>query len=572
MSFGEGGHLISRIGELDDVVRLYENGAIKEAQSALAVILGENYGDPGSRETAGQHAPAVLNLLIEVVGHHRRVLLEKDAKIGELAALLIEKDLVRSVDEKASPKRIEEVLKAGKERETLAVIREICGFFPEQAGVMLKLGEFLVERGEFDKAREVFTQGLLHDGRNAELWSGLSYACDNLGDGENAIHAARMAAQFDTVNPLYQENLLVLTGREESGRIPPTDQTQSANVVVHCPDTRLSRIAGVATPPGTGVDDRCASEGGDKAESGATMSSPPHNLADLFSGNEKTGIVIPALAGWQHLRACLDSVIRFTGGDYEIIVVDNSSTEPVEKFLSGFMKERRQVSWKYVAAEKGAGFAGACNRGIVLSKADCVVLLDSRTLVSPGWLERLTEPFRLYADVGVTAPVSNGGQGVQLIEDCPVSFSTPAKADFGKFVRYSTSHGERQKRRHLQVSFIANICLAVRKEVFFVIGGFDERFDSGGCWNDDFCLRTQISGYRLMVCSDTFIYSFANKVAAAAAGPVAEKRLSENLGLLAAKWQLTRVESKEDVYEQVLTRKDHPADAVIIPVGREGRL
>jgi predicted Zn-dependent protease len=205
--------------QFNEMLRLYGNGALKEALSILDVILSENFSDADTKDMAGSKMSIILKLIVEIVMEYKQELFEKDVKIGELAALIIQRDLDNSPEKGVSLKKIEGILNAGREKETLQVIREVLGLFPEQPQVMLKLGEFLIEQGEFDRAHEIFSHGLLCDNGNAELWSDMSYVCHNLGDKDSAVYAAKMAVNLEPENALYKENLDMLIDLSKSNTI-----------------------------------------------------------------------------------------------------------------------------------------------------------------------------------------------------------------------------------------------------------------------------------------------------------------------------------------------------------------
>lgn len=95
-------------------------------------------------------------------------------------------------------------------------------------------------------------------------------------------------------------------------------------------------------------------------------------------------VVIPNLNGEKFLAQCLSSLGRQTIRSFEVIVVDNGSTDgSIALIESGF-------PWvRLIKLPKNTGFAHACNIGITESRAEYVALLNNDTEAAPGWLEGL---------------------------------------------------------------------------------------------------------------------------------------------------------------------------------------
>ncbi len=97
----------------------------------------------------------------------------------------------------------------------------------------------------------------------------------------------------------------------------------------------------------------------------------------------KVSIVIPNLNGADHLPGCLASLRVQTFREFEIVVVDNGSTDtPL-----GLLGSHPEV--EVIELGRNAGFPGSCNAGIRGRDSTYVVLLNNDTAAAPDWLERL---------------------------------------------------------------------------------------------------------------------------------------------------------------------------------------
>ena len=97
-------------------------------------------------------------------------------------------------------------------------------------------------------------------------------------------------------------------------------------------------------------------------------------------------IVIPVLDRLEFTRQCLDRIWRNTGDKirYEVIVVDNASTDGTAEWFAGATQFPGPV--RYHRNPRNLGFGNANNAGARLSRGEYLLFLNNDTLVQPGWL------------------------------------------------------------------------------------------------------------------------------------------------------------------------------------------
>jgi GT2 family glycosyltransferase/tetratricopeptide (TPR) repeat protein len=205
-------------------------------------------------------------------------------------------------------------------------------------------------------------------------------------------------------------------------------------------------------------------------------------------------VVIPVWNQWQMTQACLESLRPTLGVHDTVIVVDNGS----EDFTSTGLK---QFPWVTVITnEVNQGFAVACNQGAAAATGDVVIFLNNDTLVPSRWLEGLLWPF---ADTKVfgTGPRSNFVSGPQLVAG--PGYAQGSMSDFRRWAKqWREDHRGQVTETHRLVGF----CLAIRRDIFNQVGGFDETFGTGGAEDDDLCLRLVNAGGRLLICHESFVH------------------------------------------------------------------
>ena len=103
-------------------------------------------------------------------------------------------------------------------------------------------------------------------------------------------------------------------------------------------------------------------------------------------------IIILNYNGKDYIYDCIDSVFKSTGCKFEVILIDNNSTDS----SSDHCKEKHS-ELILIKNDENLGMA-ARNIGIDKAKGDYLVFLDADTVVEPNWLEILLESYKEHGD------------------------------------------------------------------------------------------------------------------------------------------------------------------------------
>ncbi|HHW03154.1 MAG TPA: glycosyltransferase [Thermoanaerobacterales bacterium] len=197
----------------------------------------------------------------------------------------------------------------------------------------------------------------------------------------------------------------------------------------------------------------------------------------------------------EYTKKCLNSVRIYTDVPYEIIIVDNGSTDGTVDFLE------KQNDITLVKNDKNLGFAKGCNQGIKISKGEFIVLLNNDTIVTKNWLRNLVDFMNNHEDAGIVGPVTNNVSGMQKIN---VDLKTID--DIHKFAdKYNNSD-----LRYKKVMRLVGFCMMIRRQLLDEIGLLDENFGIGNFEDDDICIRTILNGKSLYMLESTFIYHYGS--------------------------------------------------------------
>ena len=244
-------------------------------------------------------------------------------------------------------------------------------------------------------------------------------------------------------------------------------------------------------------------------------------------------IIIPAFNQLRYCRQCIESIRRCTTIPYRLVLVDNGSTDGVSEYFD-------DVAGAFtIHAETNLGFAGGVNLGLRHAQGH-VVLLNSDTVVPPGWLERLRDALLGNDDVGMAGPLSNYASGMQQIETPPLSSQEELAAFADELAAKNAGVASDTYR-------LVGFCMLIRDEVVRRVGLLDERFETGNFEDDDYCLRVRHAGFRLVIAHDAFVYHFGSRTFAGM-GLTNEKFsavLRENEGRFREKWGAAAAEHSD---------------------------
>jgi len=209
----------------------------------------------------------------------------------------------------------------------------------------------------------------------------------------------------------------------------------------------------------------------------------------------------------EDVRRCLWSLLNATERRFRLILVDDGSAEPTAGLLADLAARHPAVTLIH-RAEPPHGYTLAANAGLRASTSDYVVLLNSDTILTPGWLARLVEHGERHAQLGILGPLSNAAshqsvpalrhEGAWAINPLPDWLTVEGMA---RIVRLAAPHVD------ARLPFINGFCYVIKRGVIETIGYLDEeRFAGGYCEENDYSHRAFKRGYQLGVATEAYVY------------------------------------------------------------------
>jgi GT2 family glycosyltransferase len=211
----------------------------------------------------------------------------------------------------------------------------------------------------------------------------------------------------------------------------------------------------------------------------------------------RCSVVIPNWNGRHLLAACLDSLKAQTLIGFELIVVDNGSTDGSAEWLAS---ERPEV--RVIRLPENLGFSGGCNVGIRAARGELVALLNNDTEVDPRWLEALCQAMDRDPRIGAA------DSKVYFYDERNVIWSAGCDYSIAGSVTHRGYLEADDRGQYTQETdvFVAVACgIVYRRSALDKVGLFDEDFFSG--YEDvDLSFRLHAAGYRVVNVPESIVY------------------------------------------------------------------
>lgn len=197
-------------------------------------------------------------------------------------------------------------------------------------------------------------------------------------------------------------------------------------------------------------------------------------------------VIIPNWNGKHFLPDCLESLKKQTFRDFEVILVDNGSTDGSVEFVQGTYGEFVRI----IRSERNLGYTGGNNLGIRAAYGQYIVLLNNDTWVEPTWLEALVEAISPNPQVGMwSSKVLSYFNRVQIEAVGELIYWDGLNRARGQF---EIDRG--QYERVEEILFPPGCGGMYRRTLFDEIGLFDEDFFAYGD-DAEIGLRARLAGY-----------------------------------------------------------------------------
>jgi GT2 family glycosyltransferase len=217
------------------------------------------------------------------------------------------------------------------------------------------------------------------------------------------------------------------------------------------------------------------------------LDEPCSDLVFQTDPNPLVSIIIPVHNQWPVTARCLAMLGRYPGDiALEVLVVDDASHDETPLCLA------RCENLRVITNRRNLGFVRACNRGAGAALGKHLVFLNNDTQVQPGWLDKLVSTFEQKPDAGLVGSRLIYPDGRQQ-EAGAIIFKDGSAWNYG----HLDDPYKPQYSYLREPDYVSGAALAIRRDLFERLGGFDEHFAPGYYEDADLAFRVRAAGYRV---------------------------------------------------------------------------
>ncbi|MCX7013394.1 MAG: glycosyltransferase family 2 protein [Candidatus Sumerlaeota bacterium] len=199
-------------------------------------------------------------------------------------------------------------------------------------------------------------------------------------------------------------------------------------------------------------------------------------------------VIIITLNGADVIDGCLRSLLANEGPRFEILVVDNGSTDSTARLVGERFPQARLIH-----LPRNLGFAGGANVGIQASRGEIVVLLNDDTICAPDLLVELARPLLDDPAIGVVGAKIYYPDG-RTLQHAGGEIAANALT---RHIGYEEiDRGQHDAPR--DVDYVSGCCMAVRRDVFRRIGLLDPQYFPIYFEEVELCVRARKAGWRVI--------------------------------------------------------------------------
>ena len=225
------------------------------------------------------------------------------------------------------------------------------------------------------------------------------------------------------------------------------------------------------------------------------------NIEDILKNLEnKISIIVPIYNAYEETKKCIESIFKYSNTNFELILINDKSTD--KRIYELFNVYEGNSNVKIIHNDVNVGFVSSANIGLKNSDYD-VILLNSDTIVTPKWIQKLI--IAAYSDkkIATVTPFSNnagvfsvpfGNKENVIPEDLGIN-------GVSNIVEKSSNHV------YLRVPTGNGFCMYIKREAINSVGYFDEKtFGRGYGEENDFCMRAIENGWVNIIDDSTYIF------------------------------------------------------------------
>lgn len=214
-------------------------------------------------------------------------------------------------------------------------------------------------------------------------------------------------------------------------------------------------------------------------------------------------IIIVTWNGLKHLRTFLPSVVKSNYPNFEIIIADNNSEDGSAEWV-----QQNFPKVKIAAFDDNYGYTGGNNRAVPYAEKEILIFLNNDVEVDPDWLQGLNDLFESDPNIAAAQPKLRAYKQPDHFEYAGAAGGYLDRMGYPFCRGRILDHVEKDEGQYDEIHDIAwasGAAIAIKKEVFEELGGFDEDFQFH-MEEIDLCWRTLNAGHRIVYTPESVVY------------------------------------------------------------------
>jgi GT2 family glycosyltransferase len=220
-----------------------------------------------------------------------------------------------------------------------------------------------------------------------------------------------------------------------------------------------------------------------------------------------TLIAIAVFNGHNAVERCLSALASAaTQATHRVLIVNDGSTdERIAPLLDGFAQERAKNGVENVQVRHNAenrGFTWNVNQAIsALRPGEHLLLLNSDTLVTDGWLDQMLAIAESDVRIGTVTPFSNNAT-ICSLPDFSREWPVPHASERARIAQALAANPVAA----IDIPTAIGFCMLITRACLAAVGKFDvENFPRGYGEENDFCRRADAKGFRNVLCPNAYV-------------------------------------------------------------------
>ncbi len=258
----------------------------------------------------------------------------------------------------------------------------------------------------------------------------------------------------------------------------------------------------------------------------------PQDLSFPYAPTPEVSIIIPVHNQFDTTLRCLQSIRENTEDiSYEIILADDASTDGTRHLQQSI------TNIKVSQNRNNLGFLKNCNKAAEQAKAPYLLFLNNDTYVMEGWLETLLQTIQRDEKTGIVGAKLIYPDG-KLQEAGGIIFSDGSGWNYGR----NDDPGKPEYNYVKEVDYVSGACLLIRKTIWNITGGFDERYSPAYYEDTDLAFETRKLGYKVIYQPQSVVVHFEGISCGTDENSGIKKYQTVNKDKFHTKWQSTLTE------------------------------